>query len=440
MVRSQLQTSQSHYRLEVGINMPFISNTIFTDETGTTDITYTSSKYKIDKSVYTVSDKVLGIIYSALFQNYNTPIYTNNRGYFTDTHLYIFTIGDNMVQFKWTDIDLINETATSKYVPVEKTIYVYESRGSLNAFLPIIGTKSIIFIDDTHGMLYRIDLENATITKLLDVSSILSSGSTIRFSKNCDIVYLTRCSTSGTITVFKYIIESNSLTAIGTHNNTYYDYMLDVIDDKYYIGASTGSYKYWNGVDYTYYGFKITAYDLSSDTEMDYYLNKLKHYEVCNIPSMVDSYTGSKSCLKPFPLKPVWLGWSDYFKSTYTVFSAYADYTIRENNKFAISYLQAFNTNIMNNQNDLIITLTDDDEIYTQPNVGCSNVVRDKTYDKQYMIIPQFTNIDDGMSVMNIMSDFKANIVNSSNTNYGIRPDITSIHNQLLIVSLKEES
>ena len=424
--------------------MPFISNTIFAESTKKSDITYTSSKYAIEKSVHTVSDKVLSLIYKSLFQDYNTPIYTNNRGYFTDTHLYIFKTGTDLTSFQWTDINLINEVATTKSVSVEKAIYVPNSDGMLNRILPIIGTSCIIFLDHYTGILYRINLEDATITKLTTIPNTTQYTSlkvdTIRFSDKTDKIYMSICSNSGSIPVIRYDMVSNTLTTLGTHNNQHFEYLLDVISDKYYVGMTTDSYKYWNGASNEYYGFRLVVYDISTDTEIDYYINKIHHYEICNIMKIYDLDAEVRCGLKPFPLKPIWLGWDTSLTKSNSAFSAYADYKIRSDKKFSISYLQSFNTDIMNNGDELFKTIIDDDESYIKANTGCTNVVQDSIYDRKYMIIPQFTNITDGMSVMNVMCDVSANITNSSNTNYPIRPDITSIHNQLLVVSLKEGS
>ena len=241
--------------------MPFISNGIYPQE---------SSSNLITGNTYALSDEVIPI--STEFKNiigtrYQTYPYNNNAynlssdvmmywGCFNDSHIFMITINSNLGSvgktLKWVDYDIAKKTCTNKSCTLPASF----SNRWFTQFAPIIGTTSIMLI--IPSCLFKVDLLNATITKLISQSFTEYAHPFMSSDGKNYYIGPTGTSDYSKSKLCKYNMNSNTLTILNT--NASYN-IIDIINDKYQVCASYTNHSYGGSAE-----LQLNIYGLDGNT------------------------------------------------------------------------------------------------------------------------------------------------------------------------------
>ena len=241
--------------------MPFISNGIYPQE---------SSSNVIAGNTYALSDKVIPI--STEFKNiigtrYQTYVYNDYGmhlssenmmywGCFNDSHVFMITINSDLGSvgrtLKWVDYDITKKTCTNKSCTLPAS---FNNRW-FTQFAPIIGTTSIMLI--IPSCLFKVDLLNATITKLITQSFTEYAHPFISSDGKNYYIGPTGTSDYSKSKLYKYNMDSNTLTTL--NNNAVYN-IIDIIDDKYQVCASYTNHSYGGSAE-----LQLNIYGIDGNT------------------------------------------------------------------------------------------------------------------------------------------------------------------------------
>lgn len=276
--------------------MPFISNGIYVEESSKSSAF--SHAGHIDIEFIKVKDNVINEL--AKINNGISSLATYNawnRGYFTKTHIYQFTESDTKSNiFKWSDINIETGTVTAKSVTLQATMSEYFA----HKCVPIFNTSFVYYYDS--GYLYKIDLNNATVTVLVSGIKYAGSGTLFYSSDKSHNLYLGLYSfESVTADIQKYNVNTNTMSSICKKSSYDSANIIDVIDDKRIIYNEYRN-KYYD--DYTQYQF---FYIKTINSNGTINTNNEKYFPSSNLVNSLSEDYDAHLPARPFLKYPVFI-------------------------------------------------------------------------------------------------------------------------------------